>query len=409
MMPGARRVLLPVLLGCIFGCSVPPVPEAHRGDAVRDGSGGPRTSTPRVPGSAAATSAPPGASSVASPRGALSESIADALQRTLDAGSASQKILGAVAMVSTPEGIWSGATGFADAAATVAMTPRHHFRIGSITKTFTAALVLQLVDEGRIALGDTIDRWLPSLPSASTITVAELLNHTSGFFDYAAGTEADGLPDRPPPDTFLAIVAKHPLDFSPGSRWEYSNSNYVALGAIIERAAGRSLASQIEERLAQPLGLSDTYLPEGAERSGLAQGTRLEDGRYVDITDTTYSRFYFADGGITSSVADVHAWNRLLLGGRVVSAKALSLMKATAPQSIDGAGPGTGYGFGLQSVATALGTEYGHSGGMYGFMCGTYYYPELDVGVTVLTNSDEADSFALGESLAAVVRPPGGS
>jgi D-alanyl-D-alanine carboxypeptidase len=324
------------------------------------------------------------------------------LQATLDAGRTAQKILGVVAMVVTPVGAWKSASGFADVRKSIPMPPTGHFRIGSITKTFTAAVALELVQEGRLDLATTVDRWLPALPNAASITVRQLLDHTSGLFDYAADPAADALGDRPPPQAFLDIAARHPADFAPGSSWEYSNTNYVALGVILERVTGHSFAAEIAARLTTPLGLSDTYLPEGMERPGLVQGARLDGEAYTDITNTTYGKFYFADGGLTSSVDDVLAWNEALVDGKVLGPAALAQMTTVTPASRDGLGPGTGYGLGLMVTSTSLGTEYGHGGGMYGFVCNTIYYKDLGIGVAVLTNSDEADPYALGEQLAAI-------
>jgi D-alanyl-D-alanine carboxypeptidase len=147
-------------------------------------------------------------------------------------------------------------------------SPDQRFRVGSVTKTFTATIVLQLAAEERLRLGDALERYLPGVvPDGTRITIRQLLNHRSGLAnvtDNALWLErASGSPSTRPIDV-LRFAASHPLTFRPGSRWEYSNTNYIALGLVIEKATGHPYRQELEQRILEPLGLDSTELPETA-------------------------------------------------------------------------------------------------------------------------------------------------
>jgi D-alanyl-D-alanine carboxypeptidase len=174
---------------------------------------------------------------------------------------------GALAVVRTRSGIRSAASGFASRRPRIAMAADDRFVVGSITKTFVATAVLQLVAEGKLRLDDPVERWLPGLvPNGRAITIRELLDHTSGLFDY--------VDDKPfvrtliahparfwPPRRLVAVATSHPPLFPPGQGWWYSNTNYILLGLIAEAAGGTTIQRQLEQRLFGPLHLSETSLP----------------------------------------------------------------------------------------------------------------------------------------------------
>ena len=178
--------------------------------------------------------------------------------------------VGALAEVRDEHGVWRGTSGVAELGTTRAVPVDGRFRAGSITKTFVATVVLQLVDEGRLRLDDTVEAWLPGVvPNGHHITVRQLLNHTSGLYDYMRT-----LPMPPEPEfldnrwrTWTAAelvaraVANPPMFEPPGSAFTYSNTNYILLGQIIEKVTGQSYGEEIERRMIRPLQLDDTSLP----------------------------------------------------------------------------------------------------------------------------------------------------
>ncbi|MBP2049935.1 D-alanyl-D-alanine carboxypeptidase [Streptomyces griseochromogenes] len=295
------------------------------------------------------------------------------------------------------------------------LTANDEFRMGSNTKTMIATLVLQLVAEHRLALTDPVEQRLPGLvPNGRAITVRMLLNHTSGLFNYlydpavlAAYTGRDTR--RWTPVELLAAGTAHPPLFAPGSRFSYSNTNYIALGLILQRATGQSLADLIQQRIARPLHLRHTHLP-----SSPAVGRRLAHGYEpdaahlalllpagtppgtsfagphrgtadVDTTAVNQSTLWAA-GGVVSTAADWARFDTALLSGKLLPAAQLAQMRTTVPE--DPTAPnGDGYGLGLRKVVFPCGTVWGHDGQAAGYSSETYTDPKGKRTVAVLTST----------------------
>jgi D-alanyl-D-alanine carboxypeptidase len=237
------------------------------------------------------------------------------------------------------------------------------FRIGSVTKTFTATIVFQLAAERQLRLNDTLERYLPGVvPDGERITIRQLLNHRSGLAnvtDYSLWLErASSLPSTQPIDV-LRFAASHPLTFPPGSQWRYSNTNYVALGLVVEKATGHEYRQELEERILDPLGLESTELPR----------TRLvpdldDDGENPNVP--------WAAGAIVSNAQDLARFFSALLSGRVLPKDSLARMKQTVV--VD---PGaSGVGLGIFSTELQCGRFWGHDGGI------------LDYGTIVKSSED---------------------
>jgi D-alanyl-D-alanine carboxypeptidase len=260
--------------------------------------------------------------------------------------------------------------GLAKAETRAPMRPTTRFRTGSISKTFTAVLVLQLVGEGKLRLSDSVARWLPGLlPSGSEITVRELLNHTSGLYDYVhdPGVRATwGTDNVPPPRRLVAIAAAHGLDFRPGTRWEYSSTNYQVLGLLVERVSGHSLAAELRRRIIGRLGLRATALVPGRDIAGAhADGYYVYTARpRVNVTRTTFGAW--ADGAIVSNARDLGRFYSALLGGKLLRKTQLAEMKRTVRTG--GSSDGEGAGLGIFRITTRCGAVWGHTGGTAGFL-----------------------------------------
>ncbi|WP_372405636.1 serine hydrolase domain-containing protein [Streptomyces luteireticuli] len=242
-----------------------------------------------------------------------------------------------------------------------------YYRIGSETKTFTAALALQLVGEGRIHLTDTVEHWLPGLVRGNgndgrRITVVNLLRQTSGLNDYvelpdftAAAYRATRF--RPPdtPEQQVAAALRRPPAWLPGRddpagerRWAYSNTNYVVLGMLLEKATGHSWAELLHDRVVEPLGLRRTFT--AGTSPYVPQPTATAYTRFpgdTRPTDTTLAAPGGADGGIISTPHDLTAFLRALMGGRVLRPAQLAAMRRTVPAPGWILAPGVRYGLGI--------------------------------------------------------------
>ncbi|WP_086847520.1 serine hydrolase domain-containing protein [Amycolatopsis kentuckyensis] len=245
-------------------------------------------------------------------------------------------------------------------------------RAGSNTKTFTAVVVLQLVAEGKVALDAPIERYLPGLvPGGSAITVRQLLQHTSGLPNY---TEYLGLEDIAKlrhryfePHELLAVALAHPAKFAPGTKWEYSNTNYVLAGLLIERVTGRPVAEQITARVIRKAGLRNTYWPQVGDetiRGPHPQGYARSGDDVVDVTELDPS-WGWAAGQLISTPGDLARFSRALLDGRLLPAPQLAEMRKTVDAPLL---PGWRYGLGVFSVPLSCGGRYwGHGGDIHGY------------------------------------------
>jgi D-alanyl-D-alanine carboxypeptidase len=292
----------------------------------------------------------------------LTSGVASPLQKGLDDVVA----IGAVAEVRDGGAVWRGSSGVAELGSSRKVPVAGRFRIGSITKTFVATVVLQLVAEKRIRLEDSVERWLPRVvPNGANITVRQLLNHTSGLYDFK-----ETLP-MPPSAEFYALryrtwtapeqieraLANPPVFDKPGSQYDYSNTNYLLIGEIIEKVTGRTYAEEIERRLIRPLGLHGTSLPGTSPyiKGPHAHGYIPKDGGQLDFTEMNPTLFG-ASGDMISTTRDLNRFFAALLGGQLLPAPLLDAMKT--PGTADGK-----YGLGLAWHDTSCKVRvYGNDG-----------------------------------------------
>jgi D-alanyl-D-alanine carboxypeptidase len=230
-------------------------------------------------------------------------------------------------------------------------TAAQRFRVGSVTKTFTATIVLQLIEEEALGLGDALADHLPGVvPKGDEITIRQLLGHRSGLAnitDYPAWLERASRSSSTQPIDTLRFAARQPLVFPPGSDWGYSNTNYIALGLVIEKVTGHSYAQELEERILQPLELDKTELPT----------TR----RVTDLDDDGENpKVPWAAGAIVSNAQDLARFYSALLSGQLLSGESLAAMK----QTVVAAAGAPVDGLGLFSIDTRCGRFWGHDGGI---------------------------------------------
>ena len=301
---------------------------------------------------------------------------------------------GALVVVRTPTGIRRAASGLASREPRVALRATDRFRVASITKPFVATLVLQLVAEGKLRLDESVDRWLPGLvPNGGAITIRELLNHTSGLFEYqgdeafVSAVIADPGREWSPRELVRIATAHAPL-FPPATGWSYSNTNYVLLGLVVEAVTGKTIDQQLRERIFDSLALAATSFPAGTEIEGKhAQGyigfatlPSLPIGTLMDVTSVVSPSIGWAAGGIVSNGDDVTRFFAALLGGRLLRPDLLAAMRTVAS--------GSQYGLGLMRVETACGRVFGHLGDGPGYRTVAYASPNGRRVVVVMVNID---------------------
>lgn len=249
------------------------------------------------------------------------------------------------------------------------------FRIGSMSKMFTATVVLQLVGEGKVVLDAPIERYLPGVISghgdeSRNITVRQLLQHTSGLPDYLQYLDLKKILTAPrthyDPWQLVQLALEHPRQFPPGTDWQYSNTNYVLAGILVEKVTGRPFGAEIDRRIIQALGLRDTSVPgdhpaiPGPHPRGYAE----PEGSLIDVTEFNPS-IAGAAGAMISSAADMNRFLGHLLGGRLLAPAELEEMMTTRAT---GRSAGSAYGLGLQRMPLACGGVYwGHNGDIFGF------------------------------------------
>ncbi|MEU1286117.1 serine hydrolase domain-containing protein [Kitasatospora sp. NPDC005856] len=363
----------------------------------------------------AAPVVPAGAAEAADARPGTGDPRAAALRALTDAGA-----VGAIAEVRDGNGAWRGASGVSDLATGAPLRTDGRFRVGSVTKTFTATTVLQLVGEGWIGLDDPVERYLPGLvPNGGHITVRQLLSHRSGLWDSTnekGGVFPDwtdpadirnwldqgGLTRHITPAQVVASSVAHAPGFPPGTGYGYSNVNYTLLGMIIEKVTGHGYAQEITARILRPLGLTGTYFPgtatgiRGPHAHGywtVVEGPDPEDrsDRDVTVASVTWAN---SAGELISTLGDLNRFDKALLGGRLLPPALLKEMAATVPIEVEGQPTALGYGLGLASWQLSCGPVYGHNGSVPGYSTQLWTSGDRQVSLSVTPRGDEAQFVA---------------
>jgi D-alanyl-D-alanine carboxypeptidase len=288
------------------------------------------------------------------------------------------------------------------------------FVVGSITKTFVTALILQLAEEGALDLDAPLARWLPDYPRARRITLRQLLSHTSGVFNYFEHPLYDPLVFGRPshswtPQEILDEFQREPY-FRPGQGFHYSNTGFILLGLVAEQATGATLGEELSARFFEPLGLQQTYFQGDGPQAGAADGyLRTTNGhrRVSGESDyrptTSAATVAWAAGGIVSTAEDIATWTSALYGGEVLASDSLAMLTDYAASPY----PRGTYGLGTRTRQISGVRAFGHTGSLRGYMAATWYLPSEDVTVTVLTNLGRIDGNRVADSLAVIVLTDG--
>jgi CubicO group peptidase (beta-lactamase class C family) len=260
------------------------------------------------------------------------------------------------------------------------------FRIGSVTKQFTAAAIMLLEQRGLLSVSDPIDKYLPDYPThGHVITIDNLLTHTSGIMNYTdiPGYMDTGIRDDLTTEELIDVFRNKPMDFAPGDKWNYSNSGYVLLGAIIEAVSGISYEDFIATQITAPLSLEHTVhggpklIPNRAAGYELDSDGNIVNARFLSMTQP------HAAGSLLSTTGDLVKWHKVLTGGEFIRDDSYKQM--TTPALLND-GESFPYGFGLGVGSMRGHRMIAHGGGIHGFRCYTMWLPDEDVYVAVLTN-----------------------
>ncbi|HEX5825650.1 MAG TPA: serine hydrolase domain-containing protein [Candidatus Limnocylindrales bacterium] len=375
-----------------------------------------------LPVASPTTPSPGGSGGGVTPAEPRATALAAQLQATLEHVRAKLAVPGVSVTILFPDGSeWTGAGGLADVANRTPVTPATAFAFASMSKTFTSALILQLVAEGRLHLNDSAALFLPPLkkPIDRRITIAMLLDHTSGLHDFFLNPKIDkplqSQPNRAwTTDEVLSYVGKR--YFPPGRGWHYSNTNYLLLGLIAERITGAPLAAAIRTRLLEPAGLTTTWYQAAEKpRAALAHGYRLPGVkltvRPIDLDDGSGIAPFRSvvtaaagAGSLAGTSGDLARWARLLYSGEILGADGTAVLLggfgATATYR-----PTVPYGYGVQAVVVDGHPSFGHSGRLLGFRGAVRHFPVDGLTIAVLTNQSRADPGVIVRALLAVAVP----
>lgn len=308
---------------------------------------------------------------------------------------ADHQFMGTVLVARGDQVILNKAYGFANLEWDVPNTPDARFRLGSVTKQFTAASILLLEERGKLSVNDPVKKYMPDAPAAwDKVTIFHLLTHTSGVPDFTNFSDYRKIePFATTPEKLVALFRDKPLDFQPGDKWSYDNSGYVLLTYLLEKITGESYEKFVRENLFTPLGMTDTGYDSNSaiihhRASGYSPGRGgVENAGYINMTIPQGA------GALYSTTGDLLKWEQGLFGGKVL--KPASLDKMTTPFK-------SNYAFGLMVETVGSHKRISHGGGIEGFNTELAYYPDDKLTVVVLANQNGPEAGDIATKLAAV-------
>jgi D-alanyl-D-alanine carboxypeptidase len=299
-----------------------------------------------------------------------------------------------IAGIWTPNDTWIGTSGTTGQGQNTVPTPTDHVRIGSLTKTVTATVVLQLYESGQVSLEDTIGKYVSGMPNGDTATLRQLATMTSGIPSYSEDNAFQKQLFMNPtkawtPEQLIDVVRGKPADFAPGTAWAYSNTNYVLLGMVIEKVTGKPAAAVYQERSFGPLGMVQTSFP--AQSNAIADphlfGVTAQgqpNGQTADSTNWNPS-FAFTAGAMISTLDDLHTWSKALFTGNgILKPETQQLRRDSIIHNIPPNTPTMGFGFGIGD----RNGWWGFDGEIPGYTTSLYHNYDRQTTIIVAVNSD---------------------
>lgn len=303
-------------------------------------------------------------------------------------------------------------SGFSDKEKNILLKPTDRLLQGSVGKTYVAAVALKLVQSGKLKLEEKVStylghyNWFSRIPNAQDITVKMLMNHTSGVMRYEFKeqftTDLTNSPTKAwKPEELLSYVLDEQPSFKAGEGWEYSDTNYILLGLIIEKITGQPYYSVLQKEILTPFRLSNTLPSDKINLPGLAQGYAGKDNAFGGQDKVVREngdfiinpQFEWTGGGIYSTTEDLVRWGKLLYSGQVLDKQSMALTLDGVPAKL---GPNSKYGLGVIIRQTPYGSAFGHSGFFPGYLTEMIYFPEHNICIALQTNTSDVKNIKLG-------------
>jgi len=299
----------------------------------------------------------------------------------------------AVIVTENGKTVYAAGRGLADVERKTPITAATHFRMASITKQFTAAAVLRLAEQGKLSLDDPLSKFLPAYPApGASATVRQLLNHSGGMMPYTniPGFRVEANTGKAySTEQLIAVFKDVPPPSKPGEKWDYNNSGYVLLGAILEKVTGKSWDQAVGDLVTAPLKLTTIRTGIGADGTpGMAVGYTDKDGK-VAIAEKIHMSMPHAAGALVGTVGDLADWGNALHNGKLLAPATYTAMTGTTTTADGNTQP---YGYGIQSGDVRGRKEIGHGGNIDGFSTDSIYLPKEKIFVAVFANSDSPQS-----------------
>ncbi|MBD3582345.1 serine hydrolase domain-containing protein [Flavobacterium selenitireducens] len=302
------------------------------------------------------------------------------------------KFMGSIALREGDKIVFAKAYGFSDIASRKLADTNTKYKVGSITKPFTAVLILQLVDENKIKLEDKLSKFFPKMRNAEKITVEMLLRHRTGIHEILADpVTTQNITRSHTRQEIVDRISGYASDFEPGDKYQYSNSNYILLGYIIEDVTKKSYAENIQKRIASKLKLTNTSMPDKIDFSGNDAISATFDANW-HVTPEWSNTLAYSAGALVSTPSDLTIFIKALFDGKLVSAASLEKMKTIQE----------GYGLGLITLPFDSKTFYGHTGGIENFRSVVGYDPVSKFGASLSMNGDNYDRNLIMQGVLAI-------
>ncbi len=300
----------------------------------------------------------------------------DSLFQKLDEN---KKWMGSFAISVNGIPVYTKAIGYANIEKQAKSTPTAKYRIGSISKTFTATLIFKGIEANKLTLEDKLSSYFPTVKNAEKITINNLLNHRSGIFNFTnSPAYVSWDTQKKTNEEMVQIISAPNSDFEPGSKYAYSNSNYVLLGYILEKIYKKSLKDILNDQIIKPLGLKNTYLGDKIEiGNNEVYSYRLISNQWEKQRETDMS-IPAGAGAVVSNPTDLNLFINSLFDGKLVSQQSLSKMKALTDR----------YGYGLVPFQFEQKEGFGHNGGIDAFTSMLFYFPEDKLSVSLISNGN---------------------
>lgn len=292
------------------------------------------------------------------------------------------KFMGAVTIREKDKVVFEEAYGFADVEKKIPATPDTKYKIGSITKMFTSSIIFQLIEEKKLSLDTKLSKYYPQVKNADKITIAQLLGHQSGIFNFTSAPDFENYCTMPQSrEAMLERIAGFEPAFEPGAKADYSNSNYLLLGYIIEDITKQPYKEALQQRILKKVGLQNTvYSPAINTANKEAYSYIFDGGQWVKV-DEWHESVSYAAGALQATPSDLTKFARALFQGKIIKKESLDEMTKIE----------MGYGKGVFQFPFGERRFYGHTGGIEAFAASLGYYPADEMGVAVIINGDNYD------------------